>query len=75
MRLQSSCVFIIKFKNWPGNGINSPYRTRKQNGKAQANEVRDHGVKEKSELPARELRCYNIDQLIQSIIYKFGSEE
>ena len=63
------------FKNWPGNGINSPYRTRKQNGKAQASEVGDHAVEEKSELPARELRCYNIDQLIQSIIYKFGSEE
>ena len=34
------------FKNWPGNGINSPYRTRKENGKAQANEVGDHAVEE-----------------------------
>ena len=27
-----------------------------------------HAAEEKSELPARELRCYNFDQLIQSLI-------
>ena len=58
MRLQSSCVIIIKYVG----------KIEKMEKLKQMKLEIMHAAKEKSELPARELRCYNFDQLIQSLI-------